>query len=273
MADSLPILVPVGEEFDLRAVHCAIQLADLLGVGVRVLSVTRHHDFMAAREEALQKSLDELPVAEVRVFVHEDPAAAIADCSASASLICMTTAATLVPHGGHFGSIAENVVRNVEIPVVLLGPKASGPFEARRVVVPVDGSDAAEYMVPDAATFSDAIGAEVWFVTVESKEQESMISAVAGSDAGAIESGYVMHLARRLGRDVSQTPQFEVLHGKDVAEAILEFAEPDAVIAMSTHGRTGLKRIFAGSVTTHVVAGSSQPTLVMRPPDAILVGD
>jgi len=270
MADRLPILVPIDEEFDLRAAHCAVQLADLLGVGVRVLSVTRHPDFMAARQEALQRALDELPIAEVRVFVHDDAASAIADCSASASLVCMTTAATLVPHGGHFGSIAEQVVRNVEIPVVLLGPKASGPFQARRVVVPVDGSEAAEYAVADAAAFADAIGAEVWFVTVESREQESMVAAVAGSDASAIESGYVMHLSRRLGREVSQTPQFEVLHGSDVADAILEFAEPDAVIAMSTHGRSGLRRLFAGSVTTHVVAGSTQPTLVIRPPDAVL---
>ncbi len=270
MAERLPILVPVGEGFDMRGVHCAIQLAELIGVGVRVLSVTRHADFVMAREEALQRALDDLAVDEVRVFVHEDASAAIADSSASASLICMTTAATLVPHGGHFGSIAEQVVRAVESPVILIGPKAAGPFQARRVVIPVDGSDAAEYVVPEAAAFADAIGAEIWFVTVEDRAQESMVAAVAGSDAGAIESGYVMHLARRLDGTVNRTPQFEVLHGKDVAEAILAFAEPDAVIAMSTHGRTGLRRIFAGSVATHVVAGSPQPTLVMRPPDSIL---
>ena len=207
------------------------------------------------------------------MFVHEDPAVAIADSSASASLVCMTTAATLVPHGGHFGSIAEQVVRTIEIPVMLIGPKASGRFEGRRVVVPVDGSEAAEYMVPDAAAFADAMGAEVWFVTVESRAQESMVAAVAGRDAGALESGYVMHLARRVGREVNHIPQFEVLHGPNVAEAILEFAEPDGLIAMSTHGRTGLQRIFAGSVTTHVVAGSPQPTLVMRPPDSILASE
>ena len=36
---------------------------------------------------------------------------------------------------------------------------------------------------------------------------------------------------------------------------------------MSTHGRSGLARIFAGSVTTEVVAGSKQPVMVVRPPD------
>ena len=270
MAERLPILVPVDEELDLRAVKCATQLAERLGVGVRVLSIARHADFVSGRQTALQRVLGDFGIDEVRVFVHDDPAAAIAESSASASLVCMTTAATLVPHGGHFGSIAEQVVRQVEVPVMLVGPKAAGPFQAHRVVVPVDGSEAAEYMVADAAAFADAIGAEVWFVTVESRSQEHMVAAVAGRDAAALESGYVMHLARRLGKEVSRTPQFEVLHGGNVAEAILEFAEPDAVIAMSTHGRTGLRRIFAGSVTTHVVAGSSQPTLVMRPPDSIL---
>ena len=55
MAERLPILVPVSEELDLRAVHCAVQLAGLLEVGVRVLSVTRHGDFVSAREDALQR--------------------------------------------------------------------------------------------------------------------------------------------------------------------------------------------------------------------------
>lgn len=270
MTDRLPILVPLGEDIDLRAVDCALQLSRRLGVGVRVLSVARHSDFVAARQAALQQALADLPVDDIRVFVHDDPAEAIAESSASASLVCMTTAATLVPHGGHFGSIAEQVVRKVGIPVMLVGPKASGPVAARRVVVPVDGSDAAEYIVADAAAFADAIDAEVWFVTVESRDQEHKVAAVAGGDATALESGYVMHLARRLGKDVSRTPQFEVLHGEHVAETVLDFAEPDGVIAMSTHGRTGLQRIFAGSVTTHVVAGSAQPTLVMRPPDSIL---
>lgn len=271
MADRLPILVPIGEELDLRAVQCATQIGELLDVSVRVLSITRHRDFVAARAQALRSVLDELDAdIDSHVLVHDDVAGAIADAAAAASVICMTTAATLVPHGGHFGSTAEQVVRQVDLPVILIGPKAAGRLTARRLVIPVDGSEAAEFVIPHAASFADAIAAEVWFVTVESPAEEDRVAAVAGADAGAIESGYVMRLARRLADDVSIPPQFEVLHGPDPADAILDFAGTDGLIAMSTHGRTGLRRIFAGSVTTDVVARSVQPTLVMRPPDAVL---
>ena len=40
--------------------------------------------------------------------------------------------------------------------------------------------------------FANAMGAEVWVVTVEARAEEAMVAAVAGSDAGAIESGYVI---------------------------------------------------------------------------------
>jgi nucleotide-binding universal stress UspA family protein len=97
------------------------------------------------------------------------------------------------------------------------------------------------------------------------------VAEFAGDEYGAIETGYVRRLAEAMGRSSGTEAQFEVLHGPDPATAILDFAHPDGLIAMSTHGRTGLARIFAGSVTTDVVAGCRQPVLVVRPPGGTLV--
>jgi nucleotide-binding universal stress UspA family protein len=56
-----------------------------------------------------------------------------------------------------------------------------------------------------------------------------------------------------------------VLHGDDPARAIVDFAGDDGTIVMTTHGRSGLNRLFAGSVTTGVVAHSQRAVFVWRP--------
>ena len=53
------------------------------------------------------------------------------------------------------------------------------------------------------------------------------------------------------------------------AETINKAAEDLGVdlIVMATHGRTGVTRLFLGSVAEHVVRGSSRPVLTIRPKD------
>ena len=58
----------------------------------------------------------------------------------------------------------------------------------------------------------------------------------------------------------------EVLEGKP-AEAIVDCATrtPFNLIAMVTHGRSGLSRWAYGSVTAKIIAGTSSPLLLIRP--------
>jgi nucleotide-binding universal stress UspA family protein len=51
------------------------------------------------------------------------------------------------------------------------------------------------------------------------------------------------------------------------AEAIIDFAEQRKVdlIAIATHGRSGLSRWILGSVTQKVVQTAAAPVLVVRP--------
>ena len=57
----------------------------------------------------------------------------------------------------------------------------------------------------------------------------------------------------------------------DVATTVCRIAEelPADVIVVGSHGRTGLKRVFLGSVSEHVVRHAPCPVLVVheRPPD------
>jgi nucleotide-binding universal stress UspA family protein len=58
-----------------------------------------------------------------------------------------------------------------------------------------------------------------------------------------------------------------VLHGNYVVGMIADFAEhrPAAMIAMSSHARTGFARVALGSTTMGVVGASPVPVLVTRP--------
>jgi nucleotide-binding universal stress UspA family protein len=53
------------------------------------------------------------------------------------------------------------------------------------------------------------------------------------------------------------------------ATSILDFATEQStdLIAMTTHGRTGLRRWVYGSVTEKVLYGSGRAILVVRPPE------
>ena len=60
---------------------------------------------------------------------------------------------------------------------------------------------------------------------------------------------------------------WEVLHESDSANAVDTFAKlQDAdLIAMTTHGRTGLARITLGSVAAHLLHATPCPVLLLRP--------
>ena len=60
-----------------------------------------------------------------------------------------------------------------------------------------------------------------------------------------------------------------VVPGTDVAHAIIQTSEsPEqsyALLAMSTHGRSGWERWVIGSITERVLHGTTLPLLIIRP--------
>jgi nucleotide-binding universal stress UspA family protein len=59
-----------------------------------------------------------------------------------------------------------------------------------------------------------------------------------------------------------------VLHERPAAAILATAGEqpPADVIALATHGRSGLKRLALGSVTDKMLHGATAPVLVCRPP-------
>lgn len=264
------MLVPLdGREASLRSVPVAGRIAKRLGLPVRLFTVS---DEPEAAEAWLREQADRLlPGVESKVgSASGDPAEVIVAEAGEKGLVCMATAATLLPHQGHVGSVAEAVVRGVGRPVLILGPNVDldpgRPTD--RIVVPIDGSQLSERVLDVAADLAKALKVDLWVVSVIPPKVE----AKAGEELGAVpygaESGYVRWIAKAMAEKYGISTGFEVLHLEHAAEAILDFTGQDGAVVMSTHGRSGLSRLFAGSVTHGVVAGSSRPVVVCRPLEA-----
>jgi nucleotide-binding universal stress UspA family protein len=103
----------------------------------------------------------------------------------------------------------------------------------------------------------------LWLVGVI--DPEAAQGPPGDANADVVESTAMQRVANEL-RESDVSANWETLHGRRASSAIVAFAQERSapIIAMSTHGRTGLARVVAGSVTMSVVRDAPCPVLVMR---------
>lgn len=143
---------------------------------------------------------------------------------------------------------------------------------ARRILVPLDGSPLAAAAIPYAVTLAQAREARLSLLAIVGPVPEHADLPSAAGQAGderqvAASTAYLESVATPLrARGLAVTAV--VRHGNPARE-ILAASEEGAcsLIVMSTHGRTGLARVRAGSVARQVLRHASIPTLVVRPGD------
>lgn len=155
------------------------------------------------------------------------------------------------------GSVSGEVVQKSHKPVLLYGPRATGGTAYSRVVACLDGSDFSEEIVTEATAWAKALDLPLWLIEV--------VEPDAGGGAG-IETNYVHNIARRL-QDSGLDLEWDVLHSKHPQKAILDWVgdDPTTIIAISTHGRTGLERVLLGSVAADVIHGAAGPVITCVP--------
>ena len=147
------------------------------------------------------------------------------------------------------------------------------------ILVPIDYSGCAHEVAAAAASLAGRLGAEVVLL-----HALSLPSGVSGTtpvfppDAG--EDG--VPLSVYLGQDAQEhlapladifseagCPVRVVVREGDPAKVILATAGEvgASYIAMGTHGRTGLRRLFEGSVAEQVIRRADVPVIVVRTHD------
>lgn len=261
------IVVPLdGSELAATALGPARALAAATGASLRLVTTRWGHDTERPREylKGLAARLASEHVDTVVIMDRDAVDAILLEAHPSSTLVCMAT------HGrggmGHavLGSVAESVLGKSEHPLLLVGPRLQtclSALEPPNLLVAVDGSEISETIVPTAADWAQTLGLSVHVVEV--------ILPPAGLTLPRHEqqaADYVAGLVARL-RAVGVVADGEVLHGAEPADLILDSAGrlPVTLIAVATHGRTGLARVALGSTAMRVVHHSPCPVLVARP--------
>jgi len=187
-----------------------------------------------------------------------------------------------------FGSVSLHVARHSAIPVFVLRPGADGAVTLAqmtgqlRIMVPLDGSTLAEEIITPAIALTTALSAPqpgalhlasvVPFFTAETADELDQVVKAAQEYLVSIEQQLRQ---REDTADLTITSSVTIL--ADVAHALVELAETGkgmeqikdfagcGVIAMSTHGRSGIMHWMMGSIAERVLASTRLPMLIVRP--------
>lgn len=151
-----------------------------------------------------------------------------------------------------------------------LGPEEGHMYE--RMLVPLDGSEAAEAILPFAEQVAGPLDTEVVLLRVIEPLNPIEFVASAGVVAPDIftlrdmdAKTYLSAVERRLSKKGLRV-RTRVAFGGPPAEEILAVARATSadLIAMATRGRSGLGRALFGSVAESVLRASPVPVLLIR---------
>jgi len=249
-------VVPLdGSGFAEHALGVATGMAGACGAEIEVLTTP----WFARVEEPtayLEKVAAEITDVPVRTILNTDHAPVDAIKMAAAEpgrVVCMTTHGRGRLRWAFLGSVAEQVVREVDGSILLVGRHCATtwPSGARRLVVAVDGTDAEPPVLADALEWAKgfSLAIDVMHVAEEGADVPEAVDAIAAR----IESA---------GIAVEKT----ILRGSHAAGEIADAAtgsEAD-LIAMSSHAARGIDRLALGTVTMSVVNMAPCPVLVSR---------
>lgn len=187
------------------------------------------------------------------------------------------------------GSVAQPIVRTSAAPVLLLrqqGPALDNEGELGgrpfRILVPLDGSHLAEAAIDQAQIlgdiFADSGGYELRLARVIPFLNSAAPDKLR-DDARTEAHNYLERLAIQLRATgpAYLTVSTSVIMEVDVADALARMTRAGELVtgslnsdgcdllAMATHGRTGLSRLAMGSVTERVLSATVAPALIIRP--------
>ena len=183
------------------------------------------------------------------------------------------------------GSVAEGVVREATVPILLLKPGEApngvavgrdGRF--REVLVPLDGSPVAEHVLEPVIEIAggDNAGVTCTLLLVQQPITAMALSSLAATvppdarlnthDEPTV--AYLDCVAERLRSRGIRIRTRAVVHTSPARAIIDQAHESDVdLIAMTTHGRGGIRRLFIGSVADKVLRGTDRPVLLYRTPE------
>jgi len=138
-----------------------------------------------------------------------------------------------------------------------------------RILVPLDGSPLAEQVLPYVTRISLGLGIPIHLMQILHTVSEEMADPIHGLYRSSITQGMHDESMDYLNSVKRRTPGADITcesYEGNVASMIIEEADktPDSLVAMTTHGRSGVTRWLLGSITDNVLHHTKNPMLVVR---------
>lgn len=170
------------------------------------------------------------------------------------------------------GSLAEEVVRYSRIPVFVVKVEASEPAATytgrlQEILFTTDLSEASEASFVYAAHFARTFDAKLFVLHVIDEEGVAFYQRAGIDDDGRlgerVQEFVKMHIASLPGAEA--VTEVHIREGHAETE-IVKFAEAQGIdlIAIATHGHTGLREDLLGSTTDRVIRQAHCPVLAIR---------
>ncbi|HJU63890.1 MAG TPA: universal stress protein [Candidatus Binatia bacterium] len=173
------------------------------------------------------------------------------------------------------GSVADKVLHGATNHLLLIRAsdqgKTDGEAPLKTVIVPLDGSPLAERALPVVVDLAKKMDLQVVLVRAY-----ALPPTISAEDYGYYSAELLDHLESEardyLQGKINEIKQKGIATVTSVvntgygAEEIITLARntPDNLIAMCTHGRSGIQRTVLGSVTDRVVRHSGDPVLIVQ---------
>jgi len=192
------------------------------------------------------------------------------------TLVAMSTHGRSGVQRWFIGSVADKVLHICTNPLLLVRTAGKEPANEqaglKTVIVPLDGSPLAELVLPHVTAMAKEMDLAVVLVRAYSNTTEAYSTEGHMPDIERLLESLKEEVKDYLEKKVQQLRDdginkvSYVLAEGEAAGKIIDLARetPENLVAMCTHGRSGVGRWFLGSVTDRVVRHSGDPVLVIR---------
>ncbi len=257
------VIIPVDfSEVSISAVDHGHSLADRASCAIELVSVTspRYTNVTTAALTSLaaEQQLD----ASLRVLTtdNDDIEGTLVDAllTSTDSLWCVGSHGRTALGELLFGSISADLVRDAEVPIVVVGPHAAVRSDAHVMAVAVDGSDLSESILPVAVDVAAALGLTIRLLQV----------GIGHVPPDANDNNYLAGLSKNLPDP--EHADYDTLYG-DAGEQLVAYAERTqdvAMLAMATRGIPAGARLSVPSTAMRVMRHAEVPVLMLHPREA-----
>jgi nucleotide-binding universal stress UspA family protein len=260
-------------------------IASRTGAALHLLTVAREESAGDGPITYLSEKADQLRSRSLScttdVVIGDEADAILAQAEAkNADMIAMSTFGRSGFRRWVLGSVAHKLVHGSSRPLLLARSRETSGRPVRSldpILVPLDGSDISLGVLPFVEELAGALDAGLVLHTAVSPIDPFPGAGIPLGEVGTLTKSLVgqcelvlAQLAEQIKARSKLKARSVVSSGFTVVEIVRTSQEVNAgLIAMSTHGRSGIDRWVTGSVAEGVVRRSALPCLLMRPKEAV----